>query len=174
MYVDILILAQLSTGSRYGYEIKKNVERILGSSFTINSNMLYPALKRFEEMGAVQKRIETQEGKPNRHVYSMTDLGLEVLQEMLREFTPEMATSDVEFQVRVALFGLVDEKTRRDVLATRRAVLEKGLKHLQEGIEREMLDESMIYGKRVVELLKARVIQELDWIAAVEEESESC
>ncbi|MHB1684136.1 MAG: hypothetical protein ACYCYO_15115 [Bacilli bacterium] len=104
----------------------------------------------------------------------MTDLGLEVLQEMLREFTPEMATSDVEFQVRVVLFGLVDQKTRSDVLATRRAVLEKGLKHLQEGIEREMLDESMIYGKRVVELLKARVIQELDWIAAIEEESEPC
>lgn len=118
--------------------------------------------------------IETQEGKPSRHVYSMTDLGLEVLQEMLREFTPEMATSDVEFQVRVALFGLVDQKTRSDVLATRRAVLEKGLKHLQEGIEREMLDESMIYGKRVVELLKARVIQELEWIAAIEEESEPC
>src|SRR5215208_3338953 len=59
-YVDILILQNLIARPAHGYEIKKSVERIMGGAFAVNNNVLYPALRRFEEMGAVEaeERLE--------------------------------------------------------------------------------------------------------------------
>ena len=68
-YVDILILQNLIARPAHGYEIKKSVERIMGGAFAVNNNVLYPALRRFEEMGAVEREVVHQEGKPDRHVY---------------------------------------------------------------------------------------------------------
>ena len=56
MYVDILLLAELTSGPKYGYEIKKNIQNRLGENFELNHNMLYPSLRRFENMGAITKR----------------------------------------------------------------------------------------------------------------------
>ena len=53
MYFDILMLRVLADGPQHGYEIKKSVERILGGR-SINNNVLYPALRRFEEQGAIE------------------------------------------------------------------------------------------------------------------------
>ena len=44
MYFDILMLRVLADSERHGYEIKKQVERILGGR-SINNNVLYPALR---------------------------------------------------------------------------------------------------------------------------------
>jgi DNA-binding PadR family transcriptional regulator len=35
---------------------------------SLNNNVLYPALKQFEELGAVVREVVPQEGKPNRHI----------------------------------------------------------------------------------------------------------
>ena len=52
MYFDILMLRVLADEPQHGYEIKKRVERILGGR-SINNNVLYPALRRFGEQGAI-------------------------------------------------------------------------------------------------------------------------
>ena len=64
--------------------------------------MLYPILKRFGEMGVVTKQIELQEGKPNRNTYTITDLGIELMFELLQDFP-----------------------ARRKILQTRKAVVER-------------------------------------------------
>ena len=64
MYFDILMLRVLAEGPRHGYEIKKSVERILGGR-SINNNVLYPALRRFEEQGAIERVAgEAGPGRP--------------------------------------------------------------------------------------------------------------
>lgn len=171
MYVDILILAQLSSGPKYGYEIKKNVQNIFGSGFKINNNMLYPAIKKFEEMGAIQKKVEVQEGKPNRHMYFITKPGLSILQEILCEFPLEMASNDVEFQVRVSLFDMLDFNARKDILNKRTQVLERGLRHLEDVLEKGMLEKKVTFASRVIELHKNKIIQELNWILDIAKES---
>ena len=64
----------------------KNVQNRLGENFELNHNMLYPALRRFENMGAITKKIHKQVGKPNRNMYDITETGEEIFSEMLREF----------------------------------------------------------------------------------------
>ncbi len=117
MYFDILMLRVLAEGPRHGYEIKKSVERILGGR-SINNNVLYPALRRFEEQGAIERvAAEADPGRPPRHVYRVTDTGHDLLQAMIRDADPALLADDNEFQTRVAFF---DGSRRRRAAADHR------------------------------------------------------
>lgn len=168
-YVDILILRNLVARPAHGYEIKKSVERVMGGAFAVNNNVLYPALKRFEGMGAVEKEVVRQEGKPDRHVYRATELGEEVLGELLREFPPEVAQHDAEFQVRVAFFSMLEPEERRKILETRRRFLEGLLSHLKAVGPRTEDGEHDDYATEVVEFQRSAVEHELAWISGLGE-----
>src|SRR5712692_7875096 len=131
MYSEILILAMLRQGPRHGYEIKKGIDRSLGGMVTLNNKTLYLVLKRFEEMGAVTRQVIPQEGKPNRHLYQLTERGIELLHAQLRDFEPEQAGADAEFFTRVSFFDLLEAHEREAILNKRLAYLEACLEYLQ-------------------------------------------
>src|SRR5437763_14868519 len=132
MYSEILILAMLQQGPRHGYDIKKDVERALGGTVSLNNKTLYLALKRFEELGAVTRQVVPQEGKPSRHIYHLTERGIELLQAYLRDFGPEQAGADAEFFTRVAFFDLLEAEEREAILTQRLAYLQGCLSYLQD------------------------------------------
>src|SRR5215469_7459095 len=119
----------LSTRPQHGYEIKKSVQQVVGGSVTLNNGQLYPALRRFEEMGAIERDVEHQEGKPDRHIYHLTLLGHEVLHDLVAEFPPEVARLQSEFLTRVSMFDLLDPAERLEILVARRADLQRSLEH---------------------------------------------
>ncbi|MEV5027045.1 PadR family transcriptional regulator [Paenibacillus sp. LPE1-1-1.1] len=125
MYADILILGQLLSGPKHGYEIKKNVQEALGESFEINNNLLYPALRRFLTMGAISKKIEKTEGKPDRHIYLLTNAGEEIFNELIRDFPRKSAANSLDFMVRVALFDRLEPDVQLEILRKRLTVLEE-------------------------------------------------
>jgi DNA-binding PadR family transcriptional regulator len=171
MCVDILILESLATRPQHGYEIKKGVERILGSDFSINNNLLYPALRRFEELGAVSREVVRTPGRPDRHVYHLTDRGVELLQHMLSEFPPNLAEDQAEFQVRVAFLDLLEPAARLDILAAREAVVRKRLAHLERMSEVEAQDAPRHpYAARLIAFNESQARHELEWIAALMQE----
>src|SRR6266568_5951774 len=130
MYSEILILAMVEQGPRHGYEIKKDIDRALGGMVVLNNKTLYLALKRFEEMGAVTRQVIQQIGKPNRHLYELTEHGIEVLQALLRDFGEDAAGSDSEFFSRVSFFDLLEVPEREAILRRRLAYLQRGLEYL--------------------------------------------
>src|SRR6266699_1943176 len=119
MYSEILILAMLRQGPRHGYEIKKDIDRALGGMVVLNNKTLYLALKHFEEMGAVTRQVIPQEGKPNRHLYELTERGIELLHASLRDFPAGLASNDAEFFTRVAFFDLLEVPEREAILNKR-------------------------------------------------------
>ncbi|HCJ36095.1 MAG TPA: PadR family transcriptional regulator, partial [Ktedonobacter sp.] len=131
MYSEILILAMLRTGQRHGYDIKKDVDRALGGMVTLNNKTLYLVLKRFEEIGAVTRQVLPQAGKPNRHLYQLTERGIELLQASLRDFPASQAASEAEFFTRVAFFDYLEVPERATILTRRLAYLEGCLSYLQ-------------------------------------------
>jgi DNA-binding PadR family transcriptional regulator len=177
MYSEILILAMLRQGSRHGYEIKKDIDRALGGMVTLNNKTLYLALKRFEEMGAVTRQVIPQEGKPNRHLYQLTERGAELLQFSLRDFPASQAGSEAEFFTRVAFFDLLEAQEREAILNKRLAYLEACLEYLHK--LQQMANEedcapgtgvSMSYAQRVLAFHIRRVRDEYQWIATWLEE----
>ena len=159
-YVEILILRHLGARPSHGYELRKRVEATTG--FTLHNNSLYPALRRFEEAGAVTKTAEPQEGRPPRHIYTLTSLGHELLHDMLAELPPEQAADDTEFLARLGQFSLLTPPERLAVLDVRDQALRRRLHHYGVMYERSR-DEP--WGQLVTGELIRRTEQELAWLA---------
>ena len=76
MNTQSLILAILNFGDATGYEIKKHSSEGAFSFFVdISYGTIYPTLSRLEAEGLVIGRSETQSGKPDKKVYSITEKG---------------------------------------------------------------------------------------------------
>jgi DNA-binding PadR family transcriptional regulator len=172
MYLDILILAHLVQEPSHGYELKRRVAQSLGSEFAINNNVLYPSLRRFEEMGAVEREVERQLGKPDRHVYRVTERGRSILQDLLRDFPPEAARDPNEFHTRVAFFDLLEPEGRSAILAARRAAVEEHIGHLNRVLEEHALRQEQPYAAKVVEFQRDQYLHELRWIDELAEASQ--
>ncbi|MDP1458252.1 MULTISPECIES: PadR family transcriptional regulator [Bacillus cereus group] len=124
-------------------------------------NTLYPALRRFENMGAIIKQIHKQVGKPNRNMYDITETGEEIFYEMLREFPEKIATNNAEFLVRITLFEKLDYEARKVILTIRQDVLHKQLTAIQS------LHVSSSFITEVIEFSKSRIEHELLWITSL-------
>ena len=165
MYVDILILAQLVSQPCHGYQLKQFVENQLGSSFTLNNSQLYPTLRRFEEMGAISREVKREIGRPDRHIYSITDRGIEVLQQLLLDFPSDLAHQSSEFETRFAFFHLLDREARHTILATRRKALQSHLQHLKQikfGMHADT--PTYPYASQLLEFRQQQILQEVSWI----------
>jgi DNA-binding PadR family transcriptional regulator len=180
MYSEILILAMLRQGPRHGYELKKDIDRALGGMVTLNNKTLYLALKRFEEMGAVTRQVIPQEGKPNRHLYELTERGIELLQASLRDFPASQAANDAEFFTRVAFFDYLEVPEREAILTSRLAYLEGCLSYLQTMQHLADTEEcantsciSMSHAQRVLAFHTRRIRDEYAWIASWLEEMQA-
>lgn len=76
MDVKTLCLGILSLGDATGYEIKKLVADGAFSFFSEASyGSIYPALTKLMETGMVSCRSQTQDGRPDKKIYSLTQAG---------------------------------------------------------------------------------------------------
>ncbi|MFP3990480.1 PadR family transcriptional regulator [Streptomyces sp. E11-3] len=77
--LDLLVLASLTDGESYGYEIAKTLAGAgLGQ---IKGGTLYPVLNRLEEAGLVAAEFRATEKGPGRRYYSLTEQGRQTLGE---------------------------------------------------------------------------------------------
>jgi len=146
----------------HGYELRKRVEQTTG--VVLHNYSLYPALRRFEEAGAVTKTAQPQNGRPPRLVYTLTEVGQELLHDMLADFPPEQAADEGEFLARLGQVSLLSSAERAVVLAARARAVRDQLAHL--GAMREL---AAAHGERWGELVTAELIarhsRKLSWLA---------
>jgi DNA-binding PadR family transcriptional regulator len=122
VWVDLLLLANLTAQPAHGYELRRRVEQ--NSGYALSNNSLYPALRRFYDAGAVTRAAVDSQGAPARHVYAITDVGRELLHDMLAELPDELAADEAEFLSRVGHFERLTPTERLGVLDAReRAVI---------------------------------------------------
>jgi DNA-binding PadR family transcriptional regulator len=165
-YIEILILRRLHGGPAHGYELRKRVEETTG--IVLHNNSLYPALRRFEEAGAVTKAAEPQEGRPPRLVYTLTDVGRELLHDMLAELPAEQAGQPEEFMARLGQFSLLNPAERARVLAARDRAVRAQLAHY-EVMHKLAVDHGERWGARATAELIRRHQQELAWLTELSE-----
>ena len=77
------VLGILSYGPMSGYDIKKFYEQSMAGFWSESYGQIYPILKRLAQEGLATKSVHKQEGKPNRHIYAITEKGREQLQQWL-------------------------------------------------------------------------------------------
>ena len=69
------ILGVLGFCPMSGYDVKKLIERSIAHFWNESYGQIYPILNRLAAEGFAERRREKQRGKPDRHVYSLTDKG---------------------------------------------------------------------------------------------------
>jgi PadR family transcriptional regulator AphA len=77
------LLGMLSLAPMSGYDIKKATDISINHFWKENYAQIYPMLKQLAKEGLTTSHVEEQEGKPDRHVYTLTDKGREELQRWL-------------------------------------------------------------------------------------------
>jgi DNA-binding PadR family transcriptional regulator len=180
MYAEIVILSMLRQRPQHGYEIKKGIDQVFGGTVALNNTILYPTLKRFEEAGAVVRQVVQQEGKPNRHIYHLTERGIELLHTSLCDFPPEQAANEAEFFTRVAFFEYLEPQEREAIMKKRLVYLQGCLDYLH--TMQRMADQedcapgtgiSMSNAQRVLAFHLQRVRHEYQWVVTWLEEMQA-
>lgn len=101
MNVRTVCLAILYDGEATGYEIRKlSVEGEYSYFIDASYGSIYPALARLEQEGLVVSRVEQQDGKPAKKIYSITDEGRSGFLQSLFE-----KMSEDEFRSEFLLFA---------------------------------------------------------------------
>ncbi|HEY9371211.1 PadR family transcriptional regulator [Streptomyces sp.] len=122
------LLALLARGPAHGYELKQDLEQLLGAAYPpTNVGQIYVTLGRLEKSGLIEGEEIAQESRPNKKIYRLTDAGQEALRAWFEETADEPRVRD-EFFMKLALAprtGLADQialinKQRRQYLTTMR------------------------------------------------------
>ena len=73
------VLGLLSYAPASGYDIRHIYEQSLGHFWSESYGHIYPILKRLVDEGLATREVESNRGRPDRHVYTITDAGREEL-----------------------------------------------------------------------------------------------
>jgi molybdate-binding protein/DNA-binding PadR family transcriptional regulator len=94
------LLGLLVDGERYGYELKRIVDREFGPYWRIDFAQLYRSLARMTREGWVKQRVQPASGGPDRKVYSLTARGRHALEGWLAE--PAQTRDEFFVKIRLA------------------------------------------------------------------------
>ncbi|MEM7215845.1 MAG: PadR family transcriptional regulator [Pseudomonadota bacterium] len=154
MNIQSLILGILNFGDATGYEIKKHSTEGAFSFFVdISYGSIYPTLSRLEAEGLVDGRSESQSGKPDKKVYSITDRGREEFVRMLN-VVPQTDKFKSEFLLITMCAGICTPETIREAIDKQigdtRQVLQI-IKDMQQGCDHPATQWVTNYGIHVKE-----------------------
>lgn len=128
--LELAVLGLLQTSPLHGYELRKQLNLLLGAFRAFSYGSLYPCLKAMLRDGLIAEDTSDLRsapggtGKRSRIVYKLTADGKEHLAELLAESGPS-AWDDEGFGVHFAFFGRTDAATRLRILEGRRSRLEE-------------------------------------------------
>jgi DNA-binding PadR family transcriptional regulator len=132
MNVRTLCLGILAFEEASGYEIKKAVEDGMFSHFIEASyGSIYPALTQMLADGLVSVKEVTQEGKPLKKIYSITESGRKALRKNLHEL-PRQDKFKSEFLFQTLFRGDLDEEHLETIFEAQLDYLHEELAHVEQ------------------------------------------
>jgi DNA-binding PadR family transcriptional regulator len=122
MSLKYVLLGLLTRQPRYGYELKREAEQLLGHGAELNPGQLYPLLRKLADQGLiVGERIE-QEDRPDKRVFTLTGTGADELDAWLDEPLVAQAGRSPLF-LRFMVVALVRPQKRAAFLQQQRHAL---------------------------------------------------
>jgi DNA-binding PadR family transcriptional regulator len=131
----------------HGYELRKQLNVVLGWGRLLSYGSLYPALKRMLKAGWIEEQAAGESirgttgtgsvavSRRQRIVYELTEAGEKRFADLMGQAGPS-AWEDDNFDVRFAFFSRTDMEIRLRILEGRRTRLEERLERVQSQLER--------------------------------------
>ncbi len=177
--LELAVLGLLHETPMHGYELRKQLNAVLGWGRVLSYGSLYPALKRMLKTGWIAEQPAASSagttgsgsvgvGRRQRIVYELTDAGEARFTHLMGQAGPS-AWEDDNFDVRFAFFSRTDMEIRLRILEGRRTRLEERLERVQSQLERtqkQMDRYAMELQRHGVESVEAEVRWLSDLIAA--------
>jgi len=137
--LEFAVLGLLHESPMHGYELRKQLNGVLGWGRVLSYGSLYPALKKMLRAGLITEHVTPSEGAPGkavsvsrrqRIVYELTPAGDARFATLMADAGPA-AWEDDNFDVRFAFFSRTDMEIRLRILEGRRTRLEERLARVQ-------------------------------------------
>lgn len=139
--LEYAVLGLLHEQPMHGYELRKQINALLGSFRAISYGSLYPCLKQLVDRGWIAEAGPADAGAPAltgrraRITYELTADGKEQFQGWVADAGPE-AWDDEQFGVHFAFFSRTDQAVRMQILEGRRSRLQERLALLRGSLSR--------------------------------------
>ena len=165
MALEHALLVSLTELSGSGYELAQGFDKSIGFFWSATHQQIYRVLGRMDGDGWVTVEEVAQQGRPDKKVYAVTDLGRTALADWLAEPTDtEHLRSELALKMRAASWG-----DRQAVLGVVRANLaghHLRLEHYEQLVARDYPDPSTLSGLELDQYLVLRggVLMEQTWI----------
>lgn len=101
MSIKYAMLGILAEKDLHGYELKSSFDEKVGDFWSLNYGQIYSTLDRLEKEDLVAHDRQSQERRPDRKIYSITNKGREALQEWLSEPVSKVRALRDEFFVKL-------------------------------------------------------------------------
>ncbi|HET8841398.1 MAG TPA: PadR family transcriptional regulator [Ktedonobacteraceae bacterium] len=135
------IMGMLALRAASGYQIKKMMEESTSNFWSESYGQIYPILKQLTRDGLATSQTEKQEGKPDSHIYTLTEQGTEELISWLGE-TVDEAPERIEILLKLFFGHLLPIETNIKHIQHFQQLQEKLLQkykeieaHLRQGIQ---------------------------------------
>jgi PadR family transcriptional regulator AphA len=79
------VLGFLSWRPGSGYDLRRAISESVGNFWNESYGQIYPVLRELEHEGLARRTVEQTAGKPDRHVYTITDAGRNELRRWLEQ-----------------------------------------------------------------------------------------
>ena len=85
-HTDTIILARLSGGDNYGYEINKSIQQRTDGKYELKEATLYTAFRRLEQAGCISSYWGDEQTGARRRYYSITEAGHDTYSRLIDEW----------------------------------------------------------------------------------------
>ena len=164
--LELAILGFLYDTPLHGYELRKRITALTGHVKPIAESTLYPAIKRLEKAGLLERATEPGSVAAPRHVLTLTEDGRHELRRRLAEPAQRDITDENRwFTLLAFLRHLEDAPAQAAVLRRRLAFLEEPASFFYEGerpLSAEELDDPFRRG--ILTIARATSRAELSWL----------
>ncbi|HET7328831.1 MAG TPA: PadR family transcriptional regulator [Nocardioidaceae bacterium] len=136
--LELAALGLLHESPMHGYELRKQLNAVLGWGRVLSYGSLYPALKKMLRAGWIAEDLTGAPATASRRqriVYALTPAGEARFAQLMSEAGPS-AWEDDNFDVRFAFFSRTDMEIRLRILEGRRTRLEERLERVQSQLHR--------------------------------------
>ncbi|MGB3515586.1 MAG: PadR family transcriptional regulator [Elainellaceae cyanobacterium] len=170
MSLSHTILASLVHQPTTGYELVKDFNERIACYWQASQQQIYRELSRMEEQGWIEGERVIQSDRPNKKLYRVTELGLNVLKDWLVQPSNPAAIRE-ELLVKVLAGYLVDRTVIRAEVERRRQYHQLRLQHYEQTEQNHFheLDSAPLALQFTYRTLRRGIRYEADWIAWCDE-----
>lgn len=128
------LLGLLMQEPMHGYDLHQQVKAELSEIWYMGISNIYGALKRLEQSGQVKSDLITQNDRPPRKVYQITQAGEQSFLDWLRRPVPTVREMRVEFPTKLYFFHALGLAGVDDLVAAQEAVCWERVQEMEQKI----------------------------------------